>query len=474
MYLQFFGATREVTGSCHLLRVGNHRILIDCGLLQGDRATEARNREPFPFQVDQIDAVILTHAHLDHSGRLPLLVKAGYKGPIYTHRATRDLCRIMLKDAAYLNEKEVEWENRKRKRKGLRMVEPLYVMRDASDAVRRVRALDYDEPREILPGIRMQLRDAGHILGSSIVELWLSEGGMERKLVFSGDLGHRGAPILRDPTMIEEADLVILESTYGDRAHRSWDATWQELEEVLEQALQAKGNILIPSFAVGRTQELLYAFDRNFDAWGMARWTLFLDSPLAIEATEIYARHAELYDPETRRFESHNGSPFAPPNLHFSRTAQQSMAINRIRSGAMIIAGSGMCEGGRIKHHFKHNIWRDNCHVIMVGFQARGTLGRKLVDGASHIRLWGETMRVAAKIHTIGGFSAHADQQGLLDWYGGFRDRPRVALVHGEPDAMDTMAQKLRGLQAKVWTPEYGARLDLHDYRMKDGTEGRS
>lgn len=449
MDITFHGAAGEVTGSCHLVRAAGRRILLDCGLIQGTRKDEARNRAPFPFDPASIDAVVLSHAHIDHSGRIPLLVKSGFRGPVYTHRASRDLCRIMLKDAGYLNEREAEWENRKRQRKGLRPVEPLYTMRDASDAVRRFRGLDYGERREILPGITVRLADAGHILGSAIVELWLEEGARRRKIVFSGDLGHRGAPILRDPAPVAEADLVLLESTYGDRLHRSRADTLREMGDVVRAAREERGNILIPAFAVGRTQDLLYHFARHYDAWGMERWSVFLDSPMAIEATEVYRRHVELYDPAASELWGGGSNALRLPNLTLSRTSRQSMELNRVHSGAIIIAGSGMCTGGRIRHHLKHNIWRANCHVVIVGFQAAGTLGRTLVDGAKHIRLWGETIRVAAKLHTIGGFSAHADQAGLLDWYGRFDGAPPVVLVHGE-------AGPLAGLYGKL-AEDYGA-----------------
>ncbi|HEY0634043.1 MAG TPA: MBL fold metallo-hydrolase [Gammaproteobacteria bacterium] len=467
MTLQFHGAAREVTGSCYLLQVGRLRLLIDCGLIQGTPADEARNRDPFPFDASQLDAVILSHAHLDHSGRLPLLLNAGFKGPIYSHRATRDLCRIMLRDAAYINEKEVEWTNKKRARKGLDSLQPLYTRRDADRTLRQFRSLEYGKQHALFPGMQMCLRDAGHILGSSIIELWIDHAGQQRKLVFSGDLGHEGAPILRNPEIIHEADLVVMESTYGDRNHRSWDDTWKELGEVLQEAHQSNGNVLFPSFAVGRTQDLLYLFRRHYTEWQMERWAIFLDSPLAIEATEIYLQHTDLYDADTKELDRRHGNPFMLPNLHISKTAPQSMAINRIRSGALIIAGSGMCDGGRIKHHLKHNVWRDNCHLIFVGFQARGTLGRRIVDGATHINLWGETVRVAAQVHTIGGLSAHADQGGLLRWYDHFKNRPRIALIHGEPLAIETLQQELQGRYAiEAVVPEPATQIDLANFRI--------
>jgi len=460
--LQFHGAAGEVTGSCYLLRIGELQILVDCGLIQGRPVDEARNFEPFPFEPKDIDAVILTHAHLDHSGRLPLLIKRGFKGPIFTHTATRDLCGIMLKDAAYINEKEVEWENRKRERKGLPLREPLYDIADAEQALHHFNTLPYDEKDKLYPGVDIRFQDAGHILGSAIVEIWLQEGGLKRKLVFSGDLGHRDAPVMRDPVHINNADLVIMESTYGDRLHRGWQETWDEMAEILGHASRHGGNVLIPAFAVGRTQDLLYSFGVHFNNWGMKHWTLFLDSPLAIEATEVYSRHPELYDAEARAFFSDGRKPFTPPNLHISRTAEQSMAINQIHSGAIIIAGSGMCDGGRIKHHFKHNLWRRNCHVVIVGFQAAGTLGRRLVDGASHIPLWGESVKVGAKIHTLGGLSAHADHDGLMAWYQAFEGKPPVVLTHGEENARQQFAVSLRqGLGIEPIVPERGEMLDL-------------
>ncbi|MBI5462498.1 MAG: MBL fold metallo-hydrolase [Gammaproteobacteria bacterium] len=456
MQLHFLGAAREVTGSCFLLDTGQARVLIDCGLIQGSPQDEARNRQPFAFDAGRLDAVVLSHAHLDHSGRLPLLIKAGYRGSIYTQRATRDLCRIMLKDSGHLQEKDAQWENSKRQRKGLRAVEPLYTVADAQTAMQYFKVLDYDTEQRIAPGVWLRLRDAGHILGSAIVELRVQANGGERRLVFSGDLGHCGAPILRDPTRVTEADLVVMESTYGDRNHRDWDSTWQELGDVLRSAREGHGNILIPAFAVGRTQELLYVFQQHYREWGLDTWNIFVDSPMAIEATEVYARHWALYDAEAVRARQQNGGVFSLPNLHMSRTPNQSMAINRIRSGAIVIAGSGMCTGGRIKHHFKHNLWRSDCHVIIVGFQARGTLGRALVDGAKHVRLWGETIRVGAKIHTIGGLSAHADQRGLLDWYGNFAHRPPVALVHGEEAAIATLGTALNERGVYVTQPRPG------------------
>ena len=460
--VQIFGAAEEVTGSCHLVTVGNKRILLDCGLIQGRRKDEERNKDPFPFDPASIDAVVLSHAHIDHSGRLPMLVKAGFSGPIYTHRASRDLCRIMLKDSAFLNEKDIEWENRKRLRKGLKPVEALYTVEDARRAMARFKGLVYQKKVRILPDVTLRLNDAGHILGSSIVELWLEDEGQVRKLVFSGDLGRPGMPILQDPALIQQADLVIMESTYGDRLHRSWDETLTEIENIVHNTANSRGNILIPAFAVGRTQEILYMLARYYDEWKLERWQIFLDSPLAIEATQVFTRHSDLFDQDMADLWRQNKAQSILPGLHISRTSNQSIALNRIHSGAIIIAGSGMCSGGRIKQHLKHNIWRRECHVIISGFQARGTLGRSLVDGAKYIRLWGETVRVAAAIHTVGGLSAHADQPGLKNWYANFEGRPRVVLVHGETTALETLSNTLKDdLGAPVTIAKYGQVLDL-------------
>ncbi|OED43389.1 MBL fold metallo-hydrolase [Chromatiales bacterium (ex Bugula neritina AB1)] len=444
MEIQSCGATREVTGSCHLITIAGKRILLDCGLIQGRAKDEARNRDPFPFDAARLDAVILSHAHIDHSGRLPLLIKAGFTGPIYTHTASAELCATLLKDSAYLNYKNTQWENKRRQRQGKKLLEPLYDRDDAAKALGQFETLEYRQKKEIAEGISIRLSDAGHIVGSSIVEIWLTEGSQQRKVVFSGDLGHRGTAILKDFTMIDDADLVLMESTYGNRLHRPWQETWDEIDDIVAQIRKKPGNVLIPAFSVGRTQNILYMFARNYEKWGLNKWQIFLDSPMAIEATDIYLRHHQLYDTEAAQFWKDKGSLMGMPNLHFSRTSKDSMAINKIQDGAIIIAGSGMMTGGRIKHHIKHNIWRSNCHLIVTGYQSHGTMGRKLVEGAKKIRLWGERVRVKARIHTIGGLSAHTDQRGLMDWYGNFKSRPPVFLVHGEASTMEVLKQKLR------------------------------
>ena len=461
MKLTFYGATQEVTGSCHIVECGGRTILVDCGLIQGKPVDEKRNYEQFPFDVRNVDAVVLTHSHIDHSGRLPLLAKRGFRGPIYTQNAARDLCRIMLKDAGFLNEKDVQWENKKRQRKGLEPIEPLYSMAEAEAMFDQFEGLPYDEKTEILPGVSICLRDAGHILGSAIVEMWLVDGGHQRKLVFSGDLGHRGAPILEDPAHIKDADVLVMEGTYGNRLHRTREATEDEIGEVIEKAYEDKGNILIPAFAVGRSQDLLYLFSKNYDRWKMDRWQIFLDSPMAIEATEVYASYSNLYDDDMLRLMREKKKGLLP-NLHFTRSPEESMKLNNFESGAIIIAGSGMCTGGRIRHHFKHNLWRRDCHIIIVGFQVEGTPGRALVNGAEYVRILGETIKVRAQVHTIGGLSAHADQQGLSDWYGYFDKRPLIALVHGELDVLEELSRHLHDkYSAKTLIPKHGQALDL-------------
>jgi metallo-beta-lactamase family protein len=441
MKLEFHGAAGEVTGSCHLLKVGHQHILLDCGLIQGSHADQARNAEDFPFEPGRIDAVVLSHAHIDHSGRLPLLVKRGFKGPIYAQRATRDLSRILLKDSAHLAQKDAELESLKAARRGDPPVEALYTVEDVGRCLKQFRVADYGRTFAVGKGVRCTFHDAGHILGSSIVELSLEQGGERRSVVFSGDLGNADNPLMPRAERVARADLVLMESTYGDRDHRSWEATERELGNILKDAHHGRGNIVIPAFAVGRTQELLHLFGTHYREWGLDRWHVFVDSPLAIAATEIYAKHWMLYDPEVAR--RVQDTMFRIPKLFFSQTPQQSMAINRVQSGAIIIAGSGMCTGGRIRHHLKHNLWRSGSQVLMVGYQARGTLGRQLVDGASMVRLWGEEIHVAAKVHTVNGLSAHAGQAELVDWYRGFQAAPPVALVHGEDGPRAALAARL-------------------------------
>jgi len=439
MRIHFHGAAGEVTGSMHEVEAAGRRILLDCGLVQGSREHEARNVAPFGFEAKAMDALVVSHAHIDHIGRIPLLVKRGFRGPIYAQGATADLMPIMLLDAASLAESEAERANRRRPA-GMPQIVPLYSKDDVADAMAQVKPLPYDTRTTIAPGVDIAFRDAGHILGSSIVELW-ADG---KKLVFSGDLGPVGTPILRDPTPIAQADVVLMESTYGDRNHRERMGTVRELGEIFATAARERGNVLIPAFAVGRSQELLYWFAQYWDEWQLSKWRVFLDSPMAAKVMRVYDKHSELFDDAARRVWQDQPHPFKLPNLHVSDSIEDSMAINRLEGGAIIIAGSGMANGGRIVHHLKHNLGRRNAHVVFVGYQAQGTLGRKLVDGAQWVRIHGQDYRVNAQRHTIGGLSAHADQGGLLAWYGAFENAPPLALVHGEDKARETLAGEIR------------------------------
>jgi metallo-beta-lactamase family protein len=450
MRVEFFGAAGEVTGSCHLVHAGDVRVLLDCGMIQsGGRDERARNAAPFAFDVLRLDAMVLSHAHIDHVGRLPLLVRRGYRGPIHAQRATAELSRIMLEDAARLAAADVEHENRRRARRGRPPIEAPYDERDVERVLEQFVPHDYGETFDVAAGVRVRLSDAGHILGAAIVELW----GEDRKLVFSGDIGPANTPLLRDPTPIEDADLVMLESTYGDRLHRPRADTVRELGEIFRAAATSGGNVLIPAFAVGRSQEILYWLARHYREWDLGRWRVVLDSPMGARVTQLYTKHLELFDDETRARWATHGSPLSLPNLHVTVDARESQALNSWRGGLVIIAGSGMCNGGRIRHHLRHHLWRESTHVIFAGYQAAGTLGRELVDGAPYVRIFGERIRVAAQRHTIGGLSAHADQAGLLAWYGHFRTRPPVYLVHGEDRAREALAAKLR--------QDFGAQVTL-------------
>lgn len=438
MRVLFHGAAGEVTGSLHEIQAAGKRLVIDCGMIQGSPEAEARNAEPFPFEPSTLDALIVSHAHIDHIGRIPLLVQRGYDGPIYAQTATADLMPIMLLDAAGIAEGEAMRANRDRRR-GQPEAVPLYTKDDVRMAMQRVEAIPYDNRAELFPGVELCFRDAGHILGSCSVELW----GDGKKLVFSGDLGPKGTPILRDPTVISEADLVLMESTYGDRLHRDRAETIHELEGILDEAWRDGGCVLIPAFAVGRTQELLYWFAKHWDDWKMSRWQIFLDSPMASKVVDVYDRHQELFDDDAKRVWRNHPNPFKLPNLHITETVDESMAINRIERGAIVVAGSGMANAGRILHHLKHRLHRRQTHVVFVGYQAEGTTGRRLVDGAKWVRIHGHDVRVNAQRHTVGGLSAHTDQRGLMDWYSQFAARPPLALVHGEDKAREALAGEL-------------------------------
>ena len=458
MKLEFFGAAGEVTGSCHILHVNGRKILLDCGLIQGSRRDEARNANPFPFDAPDIDAVVLSHAHLDHCGRLPLLVKRGFRGPIHAQEASCELTAILLADAAHLAQRDAEYRSRKTGKK----IKPLYTLEDGEGVIRLMRGVKYRQKIEVVPGVTIRFRDAGHILGSCSVELWVSEDGIERKIVFSGDLGQYDTPILLDPESIDRADFVLMESTYGNRRHRDRSETVRELGEIFSGALSRKGNILIPAFSIGRSQEILYQMGKNYEEWNLNRFKIFLDSPMAIKASKVYWEYTHLYDEEATRLRIENGGMPLLPNLTLSASADESMAINRIRSGAIVIAGSGMCNGGRIIHHLKHNLSREETQVVFVGYQARGSLGRRLVDGDDTVRIHGVHVPVKATLHTVGGLSAHGDQDDLARWYECMENRPPVYLVHGETETQQEFQQYLqKRCDATVHIPKPGDVLDL-------------
>ncbi len=446
MKLTFLGAAGEVTGSC--LRVDHERgsFLVDCGLFQGGREAERKNREALDFDLRDIDFVLLTHAHLDHSGLVPRLVALGYKGRFFTTAATVDLLGVMLMDSAHIQEKEAEWALRStRSRKAGRggNLVPLYTVEQARSSLGRLRALGFDEMVEVGHGVRCRFRNAGHILGSAIIEIDVEERGHSRRLVVSGDLGQPMRPVLQDPVQIPAADYLCVESTYGNRAHRSFAETCDELAEVLRRTLKVDGgNVIIPAFAVGRTQELLFVLADLVRAGRIDRLDVVVDSPMASAVTELTVRHDDLWDEETRELYAWTRQHADRFNLRFVQDVEESMALNSVRGGLVIISASGMCDAGRIKHHLRYNLGRRECAIVIAGFQAAGTLGRRLVDGARQVTLFRERIPVRARIHTIGGLSAHADQPALLNWLRGFRSPPRrTFVVHGEPTAAAALAE---------------------------------
>jgi metallo-beta-lactamase family protein len=462
MQLEFFGAAGEVTGSCHILTINGHKVLLDCGMIQGGRKQEARNREPFPFNAAKVDAVVLSHAHIDHSGRLPLLARRGFSGIVWCQNATRDLCGILLEDSARLQERDAEYNNRRYRKQGRSTIKPLYSVDDAHEAISKLKGIRYSTWQEVVPGMRVRFHDAGHIMGSGSVEIKLQEGSIERTVVFSGDLGQYDAPILRDPVSVEHADLVLMESTYGGRRHRDRSETILEIGEIIREARQRKGNILIPAFAIGRSQEVLYHLGMHYDEWGVDRFKVFLDSPMAIEASRVYWDYPHLYDDEATRLRRGENEMPILNNLELSRSADASRAINAMKGGAIVIAGSGMCNGGRILHHLKYNLWREGSQVIIVGYQAQGSLGRRLVDGARRVRIHGDEIQVKAQIRTVGGLSAHGDQDDLARWYEGFKNQPPLYLVHGEVESSAELRDYLRnrcGIEARLTGP--GLKIDL-------------
>ena len=454
--LKFIGGVRTVTGSSYLIITAGAKILIDCGMFQGRWDGEKRNLMPFPFNPSEIDTVLLTHSHIDHSGLIPKLVKEGFKGEIFATKATVDLCDIMLLDSAHIQERDAEWESRKRIRSGKKAVKPIYNIADAAESLSYLKGINCDTLFKIAPDITVRLRDAGHIPGSAIVELWINEKGREVKIVFSGDLGHKGTPIVNDPAYIDEADYVLIESTYGNREHRGMRETIEEFAGAVEDTLKRGGNVIIPSFAVGRTQDILYILNQLSREKRLKNINVFIDSPLAKNATMVFLKHPECFDKETLNLIKKGQFIKGSPILKFTDTPEESMAINKITGGAVIIASSGMCEAGRIRHHLKHNLWREECSIIFTGFQAEGTLGRQVIEGAKTVKLFGETISVRAKIYTIGGISAHADREGLMDWLAHFSIKPKkVFVTHGEEKvSMDFARGARERCQINTYVPK--------------------
>ncbi len=456
MKLSFHGADRGVTGSCHLIECAGKKILIDCGLYQGSREIVEENSAPFGFDPADIDYLLLTHAHLDHCGRIPLLAKRGFTGEIITTSATVELARLVMLDSAGLQEEEARYQMRRARRRGNNHhgeeIEPLYTTLDTLNSLEYFgRRINYGDPMTLAPGIRATFLDAGHILGSASILLELEEDGRQRRVLFSGDLGYSGRAILRSPTPPPQVDTVVMETTYGDRLHKQLQPSIDELYVAINETVGRGGNVIIPTFALERAQEILYYLREGVESRRIEHYTnVFLDSPMAISATRIFERHPECYDAETLRVSSDGGDPFNLPGLHFTRETAESMAINQIDGGAVIMAGSGMCTGGRVRHHLKHNLWNHKNSVVFVGYAAHGTLARRIIDGEERVRIFGEEIPVRASIHTIGGFSAHADQAELLDWHRHTGHPETTFLVHGEEDSMNSFAKKLKGARVEM------------------------
>lgn len=470
MKITFLGATKMVTGSNFLVEGAGKKFLVDCGMYQGSARDEMENSEPFAYDVHDIDFMLLTHAHIDHSGRIPKLYTEGYRGPVITTKATRDLCSIMLPDSGHIQEQEIEWRNRKRVREGKKPLPPLYTAQDALDCMEIFKPVSYDEIVEIDENIHVRFNDAGHMLGSAIIEIWVNEDGKETKAVFTGDLGNNDIPLLSSPTMIERADYLVMESTYGGRLHMRNDDKANLFLDIVSETLNNGGTVVIPSFAVGRTQEILYElnnikdgpcsedfdFKAKYDT--LMKAPVYVDSPLAISATEIFRENADLFDEETQAIIKSGDNPLEFNGLQFTRTADESKALNEKEESAIIISASGMCEVGRIKHHLKHHLWDPKSTILFVGYQAPGTLGRRIVEGEKTVKIFGEEIAVNARIEYIEGYSGHADQEWLLNFIYSFITKPKhIFLVHGEPEGQEILKGKiLETAEIPVTIPEYG------------------
>ena len=476
MKITFLGATRTVTGSNYLVEAAGKKFLVDCGMWQGNSELEMQNTEDFEFNPQEIDFMLLTHAHIDHSGRIPKLYKEGYRSPIYAHKATCDLCTLMLPDSGHIQEMEIEWKNKKRKRKGEKELPPLYTAEEALRSMEIFEPVQYDEIIEVTPDIHFRLNDAGHMLGSSIIELWVKENGEETKTVFTGDLGNNDLPLLDSPTMIDSTDYLIMESTYGSRKHLRNDEKAEMFLNIVSETLDNGGTVVIPSFAVGRTQEILYEinklkevkdddeFRRKYKT--LMKASVYVDSPLAISATEVFRENTNLFEPEVIEAIEKGDNPLEFPGLKFTRTADESKALNESTESNIIISASGMCEVGRIKHHLKHNLWNPKSTILFVGYQAPGTLGYNIVNGEKKVKIFGEEIAVNARIEYIEGYSGHADQDGLMNFVCSFRTKKpkNIFLVHGEPEAQDVLKEKIESETGiPVVIPEFGETYDIKD-----------
>ena len=474
MKVTFFGATKTVTGSNFLVEGAGKKFLVDCGLYQGSTREEIKNNEPFPYNIEEIDFMLLTHAHIDHSGRIPKLYKDGYRKPIFATNATCDLCAIMLPDSGHIQETETEWKNKKRIRRGEDILIPIYDAETAAKSLELFRGVDYDQIIEIDDNIHVRFNDAGHMLGSSIIEVWIKEDGENKKIVFSGDIGNNDIPLLSEPTMIEDADFLVMESTYGDRLHIENGNKAERFIQIVTDTISQGGTVVIPSFAVGRTQEILYElnkfkgssndtpeFDRRFDL--LMHTPVYVDSPLAISATEVFRENMNLFDEETQELIQRGDNPLEFPGLKFTQTVEESKELNESDESCIIISASGMCEVGRIKHHLKHNIWNPKNTILFVGYQALGTLGRKIVDGAKTVKIFGEEVSVNARVEYIEGYSGHADQQGLLNFVYSFIKKPEhIFLVHGEEQGQKVLRDKIiEDTEVPVTIPDYGETYEL-------------
>ncbi len=475
MKITFLGATKTVTGSNFLVETANKKFLVDCGMYQGQAEQEWENSAPFAFDVNEIDFMLLTHAHIDHSGRIPKLYNEGFRKNVYATKATCDLCSIMLPDSGHIQEMENEWKNVKRKRKGLPPEEPIYTAEDAIKCMEIFKPVSYDKIIDIDENIHVRFNDAGHMLGSSIIEVWTNENGKMTKAVFTGDLGNNDIPLLSSPTMIESADYLIMESTYGGRLHMRNDDKAELFLNIVAETLNNGGTVVIPSFAVGRTQEILYEInmlkgqklDENFKSKyeTLMKTNVYVDSPLATSATEVFEKNMDIFDEETQEIMKSGDNPLDFPGLKFTQSVDESKALNESDEPCVIISASGMCEVGRIKHHLKHNIWNPKSTILFVGYQAPGTLGRKIVDGAEKVKIFGEEFSVKARIEYIEGYSGHADQEWLLNFIYSFINKPKtIFLVHGEPEGQIVLKQKIQGTtQIPVIIPEYGEQYELNE-----------